>query len=101
MRPRSAEPFSPPTGSYLRGRRAKKNPPFESEVFVWAIAPLPTGTARIVTGRFTSADPFNRTVPCTGTGIGSNAIGTVVSRSAGCDAGITRVAYPAADTEPA
>src|SRR5712691_1567665 len=100
-RSRDVDTFSSTDRSYVPGTRPNEYPPFESEVTVRAIAPFPIGTARIVTGRFTSADPFSKTVPCTGTGIGSNATGTIVRRSAGCDAGITRLVYPAADTEPA
>src|SRR5439155_1049816 len=73
----------------------------ESDGTVCAIAPFPIGTARIVTGRFTNTEPFSKTVPCTRTGIGLNTIGTIVRSPAGCNAGIARLVYPAADTEPA
>ena len=100
-RSRDVETFSSTERSYVPGTRANEYPPFESEGTVCAIAPFPTGTARIVTGRFTSTEPLSKTVPCTRTGIGLNAIGTIVRSPAGCDAGIARLVYPAADTEPA
>ena len=75
----------------MPGTRANEYPPFESDGTVCAIAPFPIGTARIVTGRFTNTEPFSKTVPCTRTGIGLNAIGTIVRSPAGCDAGIARL----------
>src|SRR2546421_12081413 len=52
-----ADTFSPTTRSYVPGTRSNEYPPFESETIVSAIAPFPTGIARIVTGRFTSTQP--------------------------------------------
>src|SRR5439155_18940633 len=97
----NVETFSSTERSYVPVTRANESPPFESERTVCAIAPSPTGTARIVTGRFTRTEPLSRTVPCTRTGIGLNAIGTIVRSPAGCDAGIARLVEAAADTGPA
>ena len=100
-RSREPETFSSITRSYVPGTRLRENPPFESVEVVALTAPFPTAVARIVTGRFTRAAPFNRTVPWTETGVGLRAIGRIPVRAAGDDAGIDRAVYPGALAEPA